>query len=289
MWYHGTVMNRINPIEQQFLDYMAQLQGRHLDLVRGHYLTLRKHFRPHGNRFRQLSEEFIRLHDFYYNIDHPTDYIKLYQQHAGISLFRFLSYADHRPSLLGNAAYFFKLLVGGQAARACCSLRREVKKKLHRKKAPGVIELAGRRFQKVVLLDYGCGLAYRSIETAQALGDRLDRLVLVDIPSLVLDFTCHRAERLGLRVERIEVTPEQPYPQLPEHHICFANEVVEHVKEPLRLLARLSSAQPGGALLCGDYDDHCPEIYHLHTDLSSFRRELARDYRPLGGDWYEKG
>jgi len=281
-------MNQINPIEKQFLEFMAQRQERPVEMVTCHYLSLKKHFRPHGNRFRQLSEEFIRLHDFFYNIDHPTDYIKLYQQHACISMFRFLSYADKRSSLAGNFAFFLKLLFSGEAARALCSLRRELLKKRHKRKAPSVLQMAGQRFEKVVLLDYGCGLAYQSIEMALSLGEKLDRLVLVDIPSLVLDFTCQRARSFGLEVERIEVTPEHPYPQLPTHHICIANEVVEHVKSPLQVLGHLVSSQPQGALLTGDYDDHCPEIYHLHTDLSVFRRELMKSYRQVGGDWYEK-
>lgn len=282
-------MNHVNPVEQQFLDFMARRQRRSPEMIQCHYLALRKRFRPHGNRFRRMSEEFIRLHDFFYNIDHPTDYIRLYQQHECISMFRFLSYADRKPSLIGNAAYFLRLLFSGESARAICSLKREVQKKFRGRNAPAPVELAAQRFGRVVVLDYGCGLAYRSINLALQLGKSLDRLVLVDIPSLVFDFTCERARELGFPVERVEVTPDRPYPELPAHHVCIANEVVEHLKEPLKLLERLSSAQPAGALMFGDYDDHCPEIYHLHTDLSVFRRELARTHRPLGGDWYEKG
>ncbi len=282
------IMNQLNPVEQQFLDFMAERQDRQVAMIKGHYLALKRRFRPQSNRFRHFSEEFIRLHDFYYNIDHPTDYIKLYQQHAGISMLRFLSYADGGSSLLGNAAYFFKLLFGGEGGRALCSLKRELGKKMRNKRALAVEELISKRFDRVVVLDYGCGLAYRSLETALALGGRLERLVLVDIPSLVFDFTCYRVQKAGVEFQRIDISPDHPYPKLPKHQLCFANEVVEHVREPLRLHSRIADAQEKGALLFGDFEDHCPEIYHLHTDLSFFREQLERTHTPLSGDWYER-
>ncbi len=281
-------MNKITEIEEQFIDFMAKRQQCSPDNVRADYLSLKKYFRPHSNWFRNFSEDYIRLFNFYYHIDHPTDYIYLYQQHAGVAMFRFLSYAgSKKASIADNLFYFIRLMLKGEGARAFCAFKREMVKKLKPKAEPPVRELLD-RFDRLVLLDYGCGLAYNSIATARSLQQRVDRIVLVDIPSLVFDFTCYRAQLLGIKTERIDVTAENPYPELPEHHLCFANEVVEHVKDPLQLLARISAAQKSGALLYGDFEDHCPEIYHLHTDLSFFREQLKLTHRKISSDWYER-
>ncbi len=281
-------MKQTSSVEDLFLEFMAERQSRELESLRRHYLALKKHFHPQGNRFRHLSEEFIRLHDFFFNIDHQADSLKLNQYQAYIGVFRLLSYSVGRASVLDNIGYFSRLALGGQLKRALCQLRRELQKRFFGGRPPDVIRLLEDRFSRVTIVDYGSGLAYQSIEMALKLRDRLERLVLLDIPSLISDFACYRAEREGIPVERIEVSADNQYPSLPRHQVCVANEVVEHVREPLRLLDNIAGAQVGGALLQGDFNDHCPEIFHLHTDLAFFRNELRKTHQPLGRDWYER-
>jgi len=53
---------------------------------------------------------------------------------------------------------------------------------------------------------------------------------------------------------------------------------MEHLRDPLRALDNIRRSLQFGGVLFGDYGDHCPEHFHIHTDMAFFRRDLNRGF-----------
>src|SRR5204863_8985565 len=91
----------------------------------------------------------------------------------------------------------------------------------------------------VDIVDYGCGLAHGSIAVARSLMSRgiKVKLTLVDIRKELhgqfLDFLCRKH---GIDYEFIEVSAERLYPDLPAHDFSHNVSVLEHIREPLKVI-----------------------------------------------------
>lgn len=55
-----------------------------------------------------------------------------------------------------------------------------------------------------------------------------------------------RFARRGLAAEVIAINEDCLYPGLPKHNICLATEVMEHLHDPLAVLARIEQAMESG-------------------------------------------
>jgi SAM-dependent methyltransferase len=137
-----------------------------------------------------------------------------------------------------------------------------------------------------VVVDYGSGLAYISYEIAGLRSD--SAIFLLDVESLVLEFALFRLKKTGATVHAIPVTKENIYPELPDHNICIASEVMEHLAQPLKAYDNIfRSLRPGG-LLYGRFDDHQPNMYHVSPNLCALRRRLAEDFEQVDQWCYRK-
>ena len=139
-----------------------------------------------------------------------------------------------------------------------------------------VLALAGK--QQVGIVDYGCGLAHRTIAVARCLMTRgcSVKLTLVDIRrELHLEFISFLCRKHGIAHEFIEITAAQLYPPLPLHDYCDTVSVLEHVREPLRVIENIHAAlQPGGVFLAA-VEDEIDEMMHISANLKAVRDRLA--------------
>ena len=143
--------------------------------------------------------------------------------------------------------------------------------------------VAGR--DRVRILDYGCGLAQRSRTLAAALrarGQTVD-LALADVATLRKPFLLWLCERTGLPVAFLECSESEPVPKLPDAvDVCIANDVFEHLHDPLPVLDAMLCALAPGAFLLTDLAQHVGGYMHVSPSLGALRERLAeRGFREV--------
>jgi hypothetical protein len=84
------------------------------------------------------------------------------------------------------------------------------------------------------------------------------------------------------------VSSENLYPLLPAHTICLANEVLEHVFNPLIVYENIHRSMAAGGLLFGNFSDHEKGLLHVTPNLAPLRAKIQEDYEPLGVKLYRK-
>jgi len=138
----------------------------------------------------------------------------------------------------------------------------------------------------VTIVDYGCGLAHRTIAVSRYLIARgvKVKLYLVDIRRELhfafLEFLCRK---YGIEHQFIEVTAAGLYPELPPCDYCDNVSVLEHIREPLTVLNNTDRAlKPGGLFLVLDFDAP-EEMMHITPNLKVVRERLAElRYQKVG-------
>jgi SAM-dependent methyltransferase len=277
-----------NEIETDLISFLAQKRNKTEEEIRRFYLNLKKNFDFKSTSFRDLTEKSQVLHNLFLGMENGEELIETYRFHSYLAILRFISYSlpSRLKHLLQNFSYFFKLVFRGAGGRAWCSFKRTIKKSLRKRRKIDLIQHIKNHYRSPTVVDYGCGLAYLSFQIALKIPGC--RIVLVDVDSIMNEFARFRFQKHGIPYESLKVTKENLYPRLPIHQVCIADEVMEHLKDPLKALENIRKAMAPGGLLYGDYDDHCPELFHLHTDMAFFRNELNRDYTPLADKIYQK-
>jgi SAM-dependent methyltransferase len=150
--------------------------------------------------------------------------------------------------------------------------------------------------QRVDIVDYGCGLAQRSIALAGALKVRQRdvHVTFVDIRRpLFVDFLKFLCERRGLASRFVEVDADTPFPSLPPHDFCDLVNVLEHLPEPGRALENIDRSLRHGGLLLAAVDDQEAELMHVSPNLRDVRERLvelnySRRREMLGATLFEK-
>ena len=138
----------------------------------------------------------------------------------------------------------------------------------------------------VTIVDYGCGLAHRTIAVSRSLIARgvKVKLYLVDIRrELHFDFIGFLCRKYGIDHQFIEVTVDKLYPELPSCDYCDNVSVLEHIREPLTVLNKTDLAlKPGGLFLVLDFDAP-EEMMHITPNLKVVRDRLAElRYQKVG-------
>jgi SAM-dependent methyltransferase len=130
---------------------------------------------------------------------------------------------------------------------------------------------------RVDILDYGCGLAQRSRTLAAYLQERGVgvTLHLADIPTVRRGFLLWLGVKTGIATAFLDCVADAPLPDLPACDLCFANEVFEHVYDPLRHFAKIDAALRAGAVLETNVSDHAAEFMHVSPSLGALRDRLA--------------
>jgi len=271
----------LNEVEEDFIEFLVQRDGATEEEVRRSFLELKGKFEFDGKAYRNLCTDFLDLHSILYNKDDERHLVRLYRRIELLSVLRFISYSymmDKRPP--HRLEKSVKRLFRKEEHPIDLNM---TKRERMADEARFLVEQAGGR---PVVVDYGCGLAYMSFQIAEMYPGAA--VHLVDIDTLNLRFAEYRFRKRGVEVNVITVSEDELYPALPEHDICIATEVVEHVREPLTLYGNItSSLKPGGVLL-GDFSDHEPDRYHVSHRLGELREKVRAEYREVGRDLYKK-
>lgn len=206
-----------------------------------------------GDAYRDLTTLLMEMLKPVYDDRNDAEIIETYKHHADFDFLRMLSYPVPRPEDLALPASHLD------------------------------------RHPEVHIVDYGCGLAHRSTALGRLLVSRNVRVHMhfVDIKRpLFYSFISFNCRRYGLQHEFIEITAEHLYPELPAHHYCDNVSVLEHVRDPLRVIENTHKAMlPGGLFLVGAVDS-CPEMMHIHPDLACVRDRLGElGYHSVGAGW----
>jgi SAM-dependent methyltransferase len=231
----------LNRWQQAFCEWNAQrlgiTQDESLRRFRNSYAALRGGH-P-GNAFRLFSDLTQHIHQVFFSHD-PKEIHEAYQHHARLHSLRLLSgsipvWPDRLPEI----------------------------QPLFEQTAP-------------VILDFGCGMAQIPISLALFLKKRgrSPELFLADIPTFRVDFLKWFCQQLGLPATFADCTVDHPIPLLPPCDLFIANEVFEHLHEPLKYLAAFDQAIKPGGYLFANLGDHDPEYFHVSLDLSPVRQRL---------------
>jgi methyltransferase family protein len=136
----------------------------------------------------------------------------------------------------------------------------------------------------VTITDFGCGLAQKSISLARALRGRGKdaRLFLADISADQLDFLDWFCRRDGLAAETFRCSGDAPFPAFAPADVLFAEEVLEHVHDPVAHVAALDRLTAPGGFLLANVRQHRAEFMHVSPDLGRARDWLlSNGYREL--------
>lgn len=68
----------------------------------------------------------------------------------------------------------------------------------------------------------------------------------------------------------------------------MANEVMEHVYEPLKVYENIYQAMKLSGLLYGNFANHSKAMLHITPDLSDLRKAVRRSYTPIEVKIYKK-
>ena len=121
----------------------------------------------------------------------------------------------------------------------------------------------------VRIVDFGCGLAHKSISLLEALrrsgGD--GELFLYDIPTIRLDLLAYIVQDFGLKASFTHCLPEQPVPEFPQCEVIIATEVFEHLHDPMPYLVSMHQALRVGGFLVTGLQEHRKEFMHVTPSL----------------------
>lgn len=147
-----------------------------------------------------------------------------------------------------------------------------------------VVQALASRTDAFTIVDYGCGLAQKSINLARRHPDRA-RLFLVDIPTIRKEFLRWYADDLGIPCDFGDVTESEPIPALPDHDLCIAEQVFEHIYNPGEVFEVIHAALRPGGFLSTNVADHKEEFMHVTPKLDALRDRLrALGYETLVTD-----
>lgn len=240
----------LSRLENQFVRFIAARRERPVAEIERLYRETRDRFRFDSKRYFDLCEDIHYVFRVFYNDLDEKGMMESYRFFALPHIFWFIG--EDKPGL----------------EKLCSGL------------------FAGLEGRPPRIVDYGCGLAHLSYGIAKLHPEA--ETTLVDIDNLKLDFAAYRFREAGLRVRTLVVDEKNPYPQLPPHNLCVATEVLEHLKDPMRALNNIAGSMEPGGILYGDFGDHDPILFHVSTDLSEVRQEIARLYDPAGEMTYRK-
>jgi SAM-dependent methyltransferase len=237
--------------QSEFIEFVANRRGISIEKARASIEQAQKQFDGgwSGDAYRRFTDQALETFKPLYDDTTDSDVIATYKLHAPNDFLRMLGYAVPRDS--------------------------EVEEIVRR--------LRGR--SQVDIVDYGCGLAHRTIAVSRQLqtsGTKV-KLYLVDIRkelhAAFLGFLC---KKFAIEYEFLEVSPDNLYPELPAHDYCDNVSVLEHVRDPVRVIDNTHRALRPGGLFLAYVADQEEEMMHISPDLSAARRRLKElSYTPL--------
>jgi len=228
---------------EDFVQFVAARRGLGPEQARSLVTRAQKQFSGgwSGDEYRRFSDQALETFKPLYDDTTDREVIATYKFHGPLDFLRMLGYAIPKPKEI-------EAVVG---------------------------RLAGK--DTVELVDYGCGLAHRSLAISRQLKARgcKVKLNLVDIRKELhgafLEFLC---QKYDIAHEFIEVSPENLYPDLPSHDYCDNVSVLEHIREPVVVIDKTHKAMKPGGLFLAYVADQEEEMMHISPDLSTARTRM---------------
>lgn len=278
--------NHLNEVEIDFIEFISSKKKRDLQTIVSKYLALKEKFDFHSNEFKTLGVNIYELNSLYYTDETDRDLIESYRHHALMHLLRFVSYEQarlERNSLTKKVRTAIKIIKKGDIYSFFKNTRNHVLlKKTHvhdfNKIANDIQESSTTKINTVI--DYGCGPGFISFALSKKIKEEEKRTIttyLVDIDTLVLDFTKFRFEKNSLPFEVITIDENNMYPVLPPHDICIATEVLEHVPKPEVVAEHIAKSLQKGGVLYGSMNDHNAHAFHISPDLAKTRDAIKQN------------
>lgn len=253
MVIRGELMpDQLSQIETDFVEFIAGKTNRSVDSARDIFIATKQRFGFSTQEYREFSDNIHHLFRILYDDRDDSTVFDSYNFYSLMHLFRYISYSYQTPS-----PYFLSAQ-----------------------------KIIGKSTLEPVLLEYGCGQAYFSFEIAKLKPE--SKIYLLDIDRLSLEFAEYRFKKQGFNAEAIFVTKDTLYPPLPEHTICIATEVMEHVFHPLKVFDTIYASLAHNGILYGNFDDHMPEMFHVTPELGALREKITAHFEPLGDMCFRK-
>ena len=256
------------------------------------FLRTREEFRFRGSAYEEHTGRIIRHFRMDRDITDEISAVDAYQFYSFMHLLRYLSYSY--PKVTTDYLHeTIKLIKKGRLKEVFIFGGRKIAGKF-RKPAPKdhaeSMSLAQTLINHItgdpVVVDYGCGLGYISLEIGQC--EKKAKIYLVDIECLVLEFAEYRLGKNGIDAATIPVNKDNLYPKLPQHNICIATEVMEHVCQPVFAYQNIRESMETGGILYGNFEDHEAGMFHVSPDLQELRDKLSENYKQIGPRTYKK-
>jgi len=279
-------MNRdLNELEQDLIEFLAMRKQVPVGEIEASFRYLRKQLGCFkSSTFKDIGSNLQRIYGFFHDTQSRESVLSAYRYLAPIHILVFLSYS-YPKTFRQRWHDAWKMFTNKQYAQLLRFGKRYVKETVFKKGTPRQL-LSYSSDPTPVIVDYGCGMAHLS--SAMVRQNPEAKVYLVDINSLILEFTEYRFRKYKYNFEVITITKDNLYPSLPAHTICLANEVMEHVFEPLTVYDNIHASLASGGLLWGNFADHEKGLLHVSPDLSALRKKIGMHFDMIDTKLYKK-
>jgi len=283
----------LNDIEQEFIKFVSEKRNRSISTISSVYLETKNKFKFTSDYYRDFCNKVHELNKILYDDTDEKDIIDSYKFHELLHNFRLISYSFPKKSKPSLKEYFNLKKIKNEIIYIMKELiLKPLQEKLGKKtrteyslKEIAEFLLINIKYRPIIV-DYGCGLAYISFNIARI--NKTAKIYLVDIDCLYLDFAEYYFQKKKIDVEVIRITKDNLYPKLPNHNICIANEVFEHLLDPLQAFDNIYESLQKEGLLVGNFSDKSEELFHVSPDFSIIREKIENNFEKIGKIFYKK-
>jgi hypothetical protein len=274
----------LNSLEQDFVEFLAKRNQWSVEEAAFRFCKIRQnlcYFKE--KRFIQADGILQRICTLFYDNVKPGDLLEIYRFLSPIHLLVFLSYS-YPKSFMERLHDAWSLFLHREFSQILQYTKRYFTQKTTKQTpAETILKYAQK---PLIVLDYGCGMAHLSFEIAKR--DPSAHIILLDIDSFILDFTVFRFTKHKISHQVIKITKENLYPSLPLHNLCLADEVMEHLLQPLTVFENIRNSMAPGGLLYGNFSDHTASPLHITPNLEDLRKKIAEHYEAIETKLYRK-
>lgn len=252
----ATLGGLVKPIEADFIRYLSETRKEPKEKLLSNYLTIKKEFGTPSRQFKKFREAIVRMNSAVFGFGKASDLMSYYNALEGWWMLRFLSY-ESNPEYLRLLEVF-----------------------------PEKVKTSLGRWPETIL-DYGCGVSHWAYQIVKTSGTK-PKVYLLDIPGISRDFGKWRLERMGCRVEIINVTMENPNPKpLPMVDLCVVWSVLEHLLDPIGAIKNIMNSINDGGILYAFLGEWKPESLHVNARSREVMDLILSKFDDQGG-WIYK-
>lgn len=257
----------LNETDKYFIEFMSQKRNHPYKEIEAVFLETRDRFPFLSDEYEELLHNIFYLYKIYHDLSAADEgeMIDSYKFHEFALLLRHMSgsYND----------------IMGYSDRLLSSYSDEILNAIGS-------YLVTKGDKPLVIVDYGCGLAY----TPRAIARRVrnSKVYLVDIDALPLEFAKFLCDKQKITSDVIPVSKSDPYPKLPKHDICICISVWEHLHQPMEAYKNIYESLEEGGVLYTFFADTEKGPGHPNWDLRELRELASRDYEQVSGSCFRK-